>query len=352
MFTPPARAQTQQASRQPGASVAGAAGGALDLHWVICDAEARETALGCARSRPEHRLISDCGQVVRVRCKATNLCLYCRRLAVIETVEMLMLDAMRWAPTIGVVLTAREHLERRDTYAHLRQLRRAAKRRWPEYEHFVQVEFQLRGAMHLNLIVKGVPAEEVAAFRGLVVLLWCSRVEALPEGQWVRAFSERLGGAQGFVKYVSKIMAHGLKASQAPAIGWRGHRTSQTGGYFAEGAAAVREEARASLLSKRELWKVLQDGHTGEDAERLAQLRVEFRQSMEWTFITSRTIATESGWRELAGEMSRRDVAPALTWDALDDELRQAAAEDDSVLAFVRQVFGADAVLERGGGAS
>ncbi len=33
---------------------------------------------------------------------------------VVETVEMLSLDAMEYAPTIWVVLTAREHLTRKD----------------------------------------------------------------------------------------------------------------------------------------------------------------------------------------------------------------------------------------------
>ena len=73
---------------------------------------------------------------MRGRCRATNLCSYCQRLYVVETVEMLTLDALEYAPTLWLVLTAREHLTRADTYGHLRQLRKAACC-WPRVEWFV-----------------------------------------------------------------------------------------------------------------------------------------------------------------------------------------------------------------------
>ena len=49
----------------------------------------------------------------------------------VETVEMLTLDAIEYAPTLWVVLTAREHLTRLTCRDHLRQLRKALRRRWP-----------------------------------------------------------------------------------------------------------------------------------------------------------------------------------------------------------------------------
>jgi hypothetical protein len=130
-------------------------GAALDLHEGICD----PAADGCGRW-PEHLRLVDhaTGELVRGRCRATNLCSYCPRLYVVETVEMLTLDALEYAPTLWLVLTAREHLTRAGTYSHLRQLRNAARRQWPAVEWFVQVEFQRRGALHLNLLVKGVGA--------------------------------------------------------------------------------------------------------------------------------------------------------------------------------------------------
>ena len=68
---------------------------------------------------------------VKGRCRATNLCDYCARLAAVETSELLMLDAMEDAPSVYVVLTARELLTRRDCYEHLRALRRSLRKRWP-----------------------------------------------------------------------------------------------------------------------------------------------------------------------------------------------------------------------------
>jgi hypothetical protein len=190
---------------------------------------------------------------VRGRCRATNLCRYCQKLYVVETVEMLTLDALEHAPTVWVVLTAREHLTRRDTYRHVERLRAAAKRRWPGIEWFVQVEFQRRGALHLNLLIKGVPDGDVEQLRQVLVERWCARVDAEPVGQWVEA----IGDAYGVTAYISKMLAHGLKAEQAPPIGWRGHRTSQTRGYLVRPAGQMRREARESLKAKRRLWKAL-----------------------------------------------------------------------------------------------
>jgi hypothetical protein len=160
---------------------------------------------------------------------------------------------MENAPTLWAVLTAREHLTRKQTYRHLEQLREAARRRWPDVEWFVQVEFQRRGALHLNLLIKGVPVEDAEQLRQVLVDRWCARVDAAPVGQWLDAIED----AGGAVRYLSKMLAHGLKAEQAPPIGWRGHRTSQTRGYLVRPASVMREEARRSLRFKRELWKLL-----------------------------------------------------------------------------------------------
>lgn len=167
---------------------------------------------------------------------------------------MLTLDAAEHAPTLWMVLTAREHLTRRDTYAHLKQLRTATRRRWPEIEWFIQVEFQRRGALHLNLLIKGVPVDQLQELHNVVVERWCARVDAETVGQWSGAVADGVG----VVRYISKMLAHGLKAEQAPPLGWRGHRTSQTRGYLVRPAGVMRQEARAALRRKRELWKVMQ----------------------------------------------------------------------------------------------
>ncbi len=227
----------------------------LDLHEGIVDVEeealpriADPQAEKCRRW-PEHLVLANVSTetFVQGRCRATNLCRHCQKLYVLETMEMLSLDATEYAPTIWAVLTAREHLTRADCRAHLYQLRRAAKLRWPDVEWFVQVEFQRRGALHLNLVIKGVPDEAAEALGELLTRVWCSRVDALPIGQWIG----RIEDPEGTVRYLQKTLAHGLKREQAPPIGWRGHRTSQTRGYLVRPAAVMREEARRSLRLKR-----------------------------------------------------------------------------------------------------
>ncbi len=253
-----------------GACAAGPPGGgvregeSLDLHEGIGDARASR---GCLRW-PEGLWLLNArtGEIVAGRCRATNLCRYCQALYVVETVEMLTLDAIEYAPTLWVVLTAREHLTRAECRDHLRQLRKALRRRWPGIEWFVQVEFQRRGALHLNLLIKGVPVELVDELHALVVSRWCERVDALPVGQWAGVIEDGVGA----VRYVSKMLAHGLKAEQAPPVGWRGHRTSQTRGYLVRPASVMRDEARASLRAKRRLWRADEQARThGGDVEAL-----------------------------------------------------------------------------------
>jgi hypothetical protein len=50
---------------------------------------------------PEHLRLANhsTGELVRGRCRATNLCSYCQRLYVVETV-VLTLDALEYAPTL------------------------------------------------------------------------------------------------------------------------------------------------------------------------------------------------------------------------------------------------------------
>jgi len=228
----------------------------LDLHEGIDHPPRFEDPVRGCRRWPEHlRLKWSNGELtglVRGRCCATNLCPYCRVQAVVETAEMLWLDAAEFAPSLWVVLTAREHLTRKDCRRHLERLLRACRRRWPLIQWFVQVEFQRRGALHLNLLVKGVPAESGELLLALLTERWCARVDAEPPGQHIEAMSS----AQAVARYLQKELTHGLKREQAPPLGWRGHRTSQTRGYLVRPASVMREEARASLRLKREIWRV------------------------------------------------------------------------------------------------
>lgn len=230
------------------------------------------------------------------RCRATNLCRYCQTLYVVETVEMLTLDAVEWPPTIWVVLTAREHLTRAECRDHLRQLRRLVRKQWPRCEWFVQVEFQRRGALHLNLLVKGVPVEDLVPFGDRFARLWCSRVDAERVAQWFGPVSD----AGGAVRYLSKMLAHGLKREQAPPIGWKGHRTSQTRGYLVRPASVMRVEARRALRVKRRIWR-------GMDAP-TAELEVAAAESDTWSLRYVKPSSLEFG-RVLAAPRHRASAA-------------------------------------------
>lgn len=273
----------------------GPARASLDLHEGIDDPRSRE---GCKRWPEKLFLLNTTtGELVPGRCRATNLCRYCQKLYVVETVEMLTLDAMESAPTLWSVLTAREHLTRADTYSHLRQLRKAVRARWPASEWFVQVEFQRRGALHLNLLHKGVPIDQAGELKAVLDERWCSRVDALPKAQWAGVVEDGVGA----VRYVSKMLAHGLKAEQAPPIGWRGHRTSQTRGYLVRPASVMREEARESLRRKRTLWKARQSGG---DVEQLYEQLIAASDASSWRFVKSTEYVGALRWQDTGKVMA------------------------------------------------
>jgi hypothetical protein len=267
-------------AQRSGEASGGDGGAALDLHeGIVPPDRIADPATGCKRW-PEHlRLVNEqTGEVVVGRCRATNLCRYCQQLYVLETVEMLTLDALEHAPTLWVVLTAREHLTRAECRRHLDKLRQWARRQWPAIEWFVQVEFQRRGALHLNLLVKGVPVEDQAALHELLSTRWCERVDAEPVGQWIGPVAD----AGGVVRYLQKTLSHGLKQEQAPPLGWRGHRTSQTRGYLVRPAGAMRQEAREALRLKREVWRAQRAGHDAHDVELVAHQAVERGRATSW----------------------------------------------------------------------
>lgn len=269
-----------------------AAAAALDRLKGICDPRA-----GCPRW-PEHlRLYAEAtGELIEGRCKATNRCKYCQARYVAETVEALLLDGLYGpSPSIYVVLTAREHLTRADTHAHLRQLRRSLRKQWDSIEWFVQVEFQLRGALHLNLLTKGVEQAEREELHQRMTELWCARVDAQPVGQWSGDIVEE----GGLAKYLGKRLGHGLKAEQAPPLGWKGHRTSQTRGYFNRPVTELREEARRVFRRRALMRRAIAAGNSPHDAELLV---VELEQ-----------LADQTSWRILSLNLRRR-------WEGVNDE--------------------------------
>jgi hypothetical protein len=248
---------------------------ALDLHEGIADPRSRSGSSEPCLRWPEHFFLLNhsTGELVCGCCRATNLCARAAQLFAIETSEMLMLDAMEDSPSLYVVLTARELLDRRDCRFHLQQLRRALRRRWPDVRWAVLVEFQRRGALHLNLLVKGVPVDDADELRDRVRSFWCSRVNAVPKAQFVG----RVHDGAGLVRYISH---HFMKPAQAPPVGWRGHRFSSTRDYLVRPAKLMREEARRSLRLKRLM-------HVLDDAE-IAEAELVVREAQVWSMVDLR----------------------------------------------------------------
>lgn len=202
---------------------------------------------GCPRW-PEGRFLVSrfTGEAVLGRCGCTNKCSYCRDIFLRETAAVVALGAQRHPPTVYMVLTARAHLARADCKHPLEMIRRWALREWPDCQWFMTVEMQKRYALHLNLLIRGVPAADAGRFERLAAREWCKRVDALPVGQ----HAEAIWDADGVQRYVAKFSEYVTKVDQQPRVGWTGHRTSQTRCYFPEGMARMRAQARAHLAHR------------------------------------------------------------------------------------------------------
>jgi len=193
---------------------------------------------------------------------------------------MLYLDACEYAPTFLLVLTAREKLSRTDCRRHLEHLRRVLQRRWMWVEWACLVEFQKRGALHLNLLVKGVPGDAEDRLGELVRDFWCSRVDAEPVGQYVGVVRD----GRAAIRYVA---AHFLKPEQAPPPTWANkHRFSCTRGYLVEPASVMRERARAAIRRRALEHRLARDLEIGgEELVTLAALETEWEDSRTWELV-------------------------------------------------------------------
>jgi hypothetical protein len=141
-----------------------------------------------------------------------------------------------------------------------------------------------------------VPIGDLEALESLLVGMWCSRVDALPRGQWADVVND----GYGVTRYISKMLAHGLKAEQAPPVGWRGHRTSQTRGYLVRPAKVMREAARRSLREKRTLWK-LSTANPELDAwtlDELLALELAAAESVEWSCVKVESVPAPLRWAD------------------------------------------------------
>lgn len=256
---------------------AGSATAALDLHKGI-------GTNGCPRWPANMRLLSSQGELVEGRCKGPNLCAYCARLAAVENAEVLALDAMHGTPpsTWMVVTSASTVLNPAAFKVTRMQLIRSLRKRYPDLEFAWLWELttgygpRSGGArrLHGNVILKG-GQFDLGDLRDEVEAHWCRREAASPLAQHVGS----IDNAGGLMRYLA---LHFQKESQAPPIGWKGHRFQTSRGYLWQSTIKAREAARASLQHKRELWRAEQRGETPHDAELTARQAMDRGKATTW----------------------------------------------------------------------
>jgi hypothetical protein len=291
---PPEFALQRESTARAGCSVAeldGAAGAALDLHEGI-------TTPRCDRWPEALRLRSTLGELVRGRCHATNLCLYCAKLAAVENSELLALDALQGlAPRVWLCLTTpSDSIDPADFYRAREKLVLALRRRWPHLEWAALVEFTTgygsgSGGLrrpHWNVLLKGVGPDELAELTAIVARVWCPRVAGDPRAQHVGLVAE----FGGLMRYIA---LHFQKQEQAPPAGWRGHRFLKSRGYLWTGTEEARQLAREALRLKREVWKLEQLGLDGLTALDVAQARVDAASELAWELVRLQPLPTSFG---------------------------------------------------------
>jgi hypothetical protein len=202
---------------------------------------------------------------------------------------MLALDAIEGgcAPALWMVLTTRStDPDPTSFYDSRRQLQRAIRRRLGDDVQFAWViEFttgygpNAAGGRrpHWNCLMKGCGSDDQsrALVDDAIREVWCKREDAEPWAQFVGEVQE----VGGLMRYLS---LHFLKESQAPPAGWSGHRFTATRGYLWAPAPVARDAARRSLREKRELWRALNRGLTGEEAERAVSAALEIADATTW----------------------------------------------------------------------
>lgn len=269
--------------------------GALDLHEGIGTPQGPG---GCPRWPENLRLQSSAGDLVPGRCKATNLCDYCARLAAVENAEVLALDAMtNTAPGLWSVLTTRTATIDTAAFVNARKsVRRVIRRRWPDAESATLIEFTTGMGTrsggdrrpHWNDTWKGVPTEDAEELQAVLAGAWCERVDALPKGQYVGTINE----AGGLMRYLA---LHFQKESQQPPKGWRGHRFRTTRGYLGVPLEHARDQAREALRLRRELWKAERAGLTAGQALQAAQTALDTAAGLDWSLVRLQQLPLQFG---------------------------------------------------------
>lgn len=229
---------------------------------------------------------------MRGRCKATNLCDYCAKLAAIENTELLALDALEGvAPMVWCVLgTGTDEMDPSAFYAARDHLVKAVRRAWPgrTIEWAALVEFTTglseqsggRRFPHWNVLWKGLTEDDLPALLAIIERVWCGRPEfkASPDAQHVGTVTE----AGGLMRYIA---LHFQKQSQSPPAGWRGHRFLKSRGYLWQPTPEARAEAKRAIRLRRAEYFARQSGLQGEQAIEAAHLAVYEAEELAWELV-------------------------------------------------------------------
>jgi hypothetical protein len=277
-----------------------AASGPLDLHEGI----GPEGSKSCPRWPANLRLENTLGELVPGRCKATNLCAYCARLAAVENAEVLAQDAMtNTPPLLWSVLTTRTATIDTGAFKHAREMvLRRVRESWPEAQCATLIEFSTGLGTHSggdrrphwNDTWKGIPADSADELHHVIARAWCDRVDAKAKAQHVQPIAE----VGGLMRYLA---LHFQKESQAPPQGWRGHRFRTSRGYLAESMPEARERAREALRYGREvrrLERVAEEEGVRFGAQELhewATLAVERKADLGWQLVRLEQLPTAFG---------------------------------------------------------
>jgi hypothetical protein len=261
------------------------ADGSLDLHEGL----SHPGGAKCRRTGHLWLFSQRTGELIKPRCKSPNKCEYDAMMVAIENTEMLSLDACEGdPPQLVAILSTRTATVDMGRFYRARELvLRALRRRYAGAQYACLLEYTTgygpasggERRPHWNLLLKGIPAEDVDQVRELVSVVWCRHVDAERGVQYV----EVIENAGALMRYVAQ---HFQKDSQAPPADFKGQRFNCSRHYFTGCTRAqARERARRSLARKRAIWHATEAGLSAHDAELvvgLAEKRLTRWQLVVW----------------------------------------------------------------------
>ena len=167
---------------------------------------------------------------------------------------------------------------------------RALRRRWPGCQYVCLLEYtrgyakhsEGRRRPHWNILLKGIPREDVAQAADIIRRVWCQHADARPRAQYVGEVDR---GVAGLMRYVAD---HFHKEDQQPPEGFKGKRFNPSHGYWNGDLTAeqMREGARQSLTYYRLLKEAnVKHGLRDAAADAWVVARMEEMAELDWTVI-------------------------------------------------------------------